>query len=288
MPAIIDIKQRIKGVKNTQKITRAMKMVAAAKLRRAQSDILEARPYAKKMLQILNSIAKRVNPRDHPLLRFSEDKNIELVIITGDKGLCGSFNTNIIKSSEDFLEQRKESERELSLNLIGRKGRNYFTKRRFSIRNEFVDIFRDLDYSDAKKIADILIEEYTGRELDAVYLVYNEFKSVLQQSVIVERLLPIADLGFEDEKSEIEYIFEPSGSMILEELLPLHVRTQVWRALLESNAAEQAARMNAMENATQNADEMIEELTKTMNKLRQQTITRQIIEVVGGADALKG
>jgi F-type H+-transporting ATPase subunit gamma len=265
-----------------------MKMVAAAKLRRAQSDILAARPYAKKMLQMLNSLVKRVNPENHPLLRLSKDNNIELVIITGDKGLCGSFNTNIIKRSGDFLEERQEPERELYLNLIGRKGRDYFKKRRFSIRHEFVDIFRNLRYINASEMADILIEEYTNRELDAIYLVYNEFKSVLQQSVIVERLLPIGDLGFEDESAEVEYIFEPSERMILEELLPLHVRTQVWRALLESNAAEQAARMNAMENATQNAEEMIAELTKAMNKLRQQTITRQIIEVVSGADALKG
>jgi F-type H+-transporting ATPase subunit gamma len=286
MAAIIDLRRRIKGIKNTQKITQAMKMVAAAKLRRAQADILSTRPYAEEMLEMLLSLVRRVKEEDHPLLRKSKDENIELVIITGDKGLCGSFNTSIIKKSEDFLEHR--GDKNLYLNLVGKKGRDFFKKRKFSIRNEFIDIFRKLNYNDAKRIADQMMDEFIKRELDAVYLVYNEFKSVLQQRVIVERLLPIADLDDGLDLPEIEYIFEPDEKTILETLLPMHIRMQVWRALLESNAAEQAARMNAMENATENSQEMIETLTLTMNKLRQQTITNQLIEVVSGADALKG
>jgi F-type H+-transporting ATPase subunit gamma len=286
MAAIIDLRRRIKGIKNTQKITQAMKMVAAAKMRRAQTDILSTRPYATEMLEMLRSLTRRVKEEDHPLLRVSKDEHVELVIITGDKGLCGSFNTNIIKKSEDFLEHR--TDKHLYLNLVGRKGRDFFKKRKFPIRNEFVDIFRKLNYNDAVRIADQLIKEFTSRELDAIYLVYNEFKSVLQQRVVVERLLPIGDLEDGTEPPEIEYIFEPDEKTILETLLPLHIRMQVWRALLESNAAEQAARMNAMENATENSQEIIEMLTLTMNKLRQQTITNQIIEVVSGADALKG
>lgn len=287
MAALVDLRQRIKGVKNTQKITRAMKMVAAAKLRRAQSNVLSARPYARRMLGILNSLAIRIDNNGHPLLRVSEEqKNIELIIITGDKGLCGSFNTNIIKQSEDFLETRED--KDLFLNLVGKKGRDYFKKRKFNIKHEFVDIFRKLSYDDAAIIADQLSEEFSENQLDAIYLVYNEFKSVLQQRVVVERLLPIADLELDRTEEQIDYIYEPEAKIILEQLLPLHVRTQVWRALLESNAAEQAARMNSMENATTNAQEIIENLTLTMNKLRQQTITRQLIEVVSGADALKG
>jgi F-type H+-transporting ATPase subunit gamma len=286
MAAIIDIRRRIKGIKNTQKITQAMKMVAAAKLRRAQADILSTRPYAEEMLEMLRSLVRRVKEEDHPLLRKSKDENIELVIITGDKGLCGSFNTSIIKKSEDFLEHR--GDKNLYLNLVGKKGRDFFKKRKFLIRNEFIDIFRKLNYNDAKRIADQMMDEFIKRELDAVYLVYNEFKSVLQQRVVVERLLPISDLDDGSELPEVEYIFEPDEKTILETLLPLHIRMQVWRALLESNAAEQAARMNAMENATENSQEMIEMLTLTMNKLRQQTITNQLIEVVSGADALKG
>lgn len=286
MAAIVDLRRRIKGIKSTQKITQAMKMVAAAKLRRAQTDILSTRPYAEEMLEMLRSLVRRVKEEDHPLLRKSNDKNIELVIITGDKGLCGSFNTNIIKKSEDFLEKR--GDKNLYLNLVGKKGRDFFKKRKFLIRNEFIDIFRKLSYNDAVKIANQMIDEYTKRELDAIYLVYNEFKSVLQQRVVIERLLPISDLDDGSEPPEVEYIFEPDEKTILETLLPLHIRMQVWRALLESNAAEQAARMNAMENATENSQDMIEMLTLTMNKLRQQTITNQIIEVVSGADALKG
>lgn len=286
MAAIVDLRRRIKGIKSTQKITQAMKMVAAAKLRRAQSDILATRPYAEEMRAMLRSLVRRVKEEDHPLLRISNDKNIELVIITGDKGLCGSFNTNIIKKSEDFLEKRED--KNLYLNLVGKKGRDFFKKRKFLIRNEFIDIFRKLSYNDAVRIANQMIDEYTKRELDAIYLVYNEFKSVLQQRVVVERLLPISDLDDGLEPPDVEYIFEPDEKTILETLLPLHIRMQVWRALLESNAAEQAARMNAMENATDNSQEMIEMLTLTMNKLRQQTITNQLIEVVSGADALKG
>jgi F-type H+-transporting ATPase subunit gamma len=287
MAALIDLRQRIKGVKSTQKITKAMKMVAAARMRRAQSNILAARPYATRMRDMLDSLTRRVNPTNHPLLRVRGDENIELIIVTGDKGLCGSFNTSIIKQSEDFLEARK-SEKKLYLNLVGRKSRDYFKKRNFDIKHEYVGIFSDLNYDYAIQIADQMIQEYTEKQLDAVYIVYNEFKSVLQQRVVVERLLPIGEIDMDTNNDDVDYIYEPTETEILEQLIPLHIRTQVWRVLLESNAAEQAARMNAMENATNNAQDIIESLTLTMNKLRQQTITTQLIEVVSGADALKG
>ncbi|MBN2135544.1 MAG: ATP synthase F1 subunit gamma [Acidobacteria bacterium] len=287
MAALIDLRQRIKGVKSTQKITKAMKMVAAARMRRAQSDILAARPYATHMRDMLDSLTRRVNPTNHPLLRVRGDENIELVIVTGDKGLCGSFNTNIIKQSEDFLEARK-SDKKLYLNLVGRKGRDFFKKRNFNIKHEYVGIYNDLNYDYAIQIADQMIQEYTEKQLDAVYMVYNEFKSVLQQRVVVERLLPIGEIDMDSSNDDVDYIYEPTETEILEQLIPLHIRTQVWRVLLESNAAEQAARMNAMENATNNAQDIIESLTLKMNKLRQQTITTQLIEVVSGADALKG
>lgn len=290
MATLLELRRRTRSVKNTQQITKAMKMVAASKLRRAQDAILSARPFAKKMLEVLNSLATRADPEGHPLLRVREPERIEVVVITADKGLCGSFNANILKSAQQFLEQERSEE--LELRVVGKKARDYFRRRRFHIRQELIDIFRDLTYDSAAAIARPLIELYSvGEEaedrVDAVYLIYNEFKSVIQQDVVVERLLPLEKLQFDRREEELDYIYEPSAAEIYDAVIPRHVEYQVWHALLESAAAEHAARMTAMENASKNASELIEQLTLTMNKVRQAAITKEILEVVGGAEAIK-
>jgi F-type H+-transporting ATPase subunit gamma len=291
MPSLIDIRRRIRSVKSTQQITRAMKLVSASKLRRAQEHMHSARPFARQMLRVLNSLAARVDPAAHPLLQVRDDRRpgarILLVVITADRGLCGSFNTNIIKAAGTFIVESPG--REIALALVGRKGRDYFTRRGFDVRYERVNLFSQLRYADAQRIAAAAIEEFTGAECDGVYLVYNEFKSVLQQRIVIERLLPIPRLeGFDtvDPAARVEYLYEPGPEQIFADLLPRHVEVQVYHALLESAAAEQAARMAAMDTATKNSGEMIDQLTLYMNKVRQAAITREIIEVVSGAQAL--
>ena len=288
MPSLRDLKRRTQSVKNTQQITKAMKMVSASKLRRAQDAILSARPFAKKMLEVLNSLATRADTDAHPLLREREPANVDVVIISADKGLCGSFNANIMKRAEDFL-GGVHSET-LDVQVVGKKSRDYFKRRKYNIRHQFVDIFRDLTYDNAGSIARPLIERYSDSEseerVDAVYLIYNEFKNVMQQDVVVERLLPIEKLEFEKPEEEPDYIYEPTAAEIYDAVIPRHVEYQVWHALLESAAAEHAARMTAMENASKNASELIEQLTLTMNKVRQTTITREILEIVSGAEAI--
>ncbi len=290
MPSLIDIRRRIRTVKSTQQITRAMKLVSASKLRRAQEHMQNARPFARQMLRVLNSLATRVDPAAHPLLRVAEagrESRVLLVVITADRGLCGSFNTNIIKAAGTFIVENPG--REIALALVGRKGRDYFSKRGFDVRYERVNLFSRLHYEDARRIAAAAMEDFTGPRCDAVYLVYNEFKSVLQQRIVVERLLPIPRLeGFDaaDPAARVEYLYEPAPEEIFKDLLPRHVEVQVYHALLESAAAEQAARMAAMDTATKNSGEMIDQLTLYMNKVRQAAITREIIEVVSGAQAL--
>jgi F-type H+-transporting ATPase subunit gamma len=289
MPSLRDLRRRTRSVKNTQQITKAMKMVSAAKLRRSQDAILSARPFARKMLEVLNSLATRANPERHPLLRVREPRRVDVVIITADKGLCGSFNANILKTAEAFV--KKLEAEDLGLQLVGKKSRDYFRRRAFRIRREFVDIFRNLGYDTAGAIARPVIERYSNPDsaegVDAVFLIYNEFKNVMQQDVVVERLLPLEKLHFERREEELDYIYEPSPAAIYDAVIPRHVEYQLWRALLESAAAEHAARMTAMENATKNASELIEELTLTMNKARQASITKEILEVVSGAEAIQ-
>ena len=291
MASLRDLRRRTRSVKNTQQITKAMKMVSAAKLRRSQDAILSARPFAKKMLEVLNSLATRANPEGHPLLRVREPKKVEVVVITADKGLCGSFNANILKKAEETLGGIQYED--LGLQIVGKKARDFFRRRDYVILQEFVDVFRSLTYDDATKIASRLIERYSNNDpeaedrVDSVFLVYNEFKSIMQQDVVVERLLPIEKLEFDKPEEEIDYIYEPSPAQIYDAVIPRHVEYQVWHALLESLAAEHAARMTAMENATQNATELIEKLTLTMNKVRQSSITTEILEVVSGAEAIR-
>ena len=283
MPALIDIRRRIRSVKSTQQITRAMKMISAAKLRRAQESIFAARPYARRMLQVLNSLAMRADKDAHPLLMDHDGNRVLLVVITADKGMCGAFNTNIIRQATRFLDAHDA--REVELGLVGRKGRDHFRRRSYRVRSEHVGIFQALNYPAAQKLAGELMGVYTRGEVDEIHLVYNEFKSIVQQRVSVEQLLPIKPIELSPEESALDYIYEPEPARIFEHLLPKHVEIQVWRALLESAAAEHGARMAAMDSATKNAGEMIDDLTLYMNKVRQAAITREIIEVVSGAGA---
>jgi F-type H+-transporting ATPase subunit gamma len=283
MPALVDIRRRIRSVKNTQQITKAMKMVSAAKLRRAQEAMFAARPYARKMMEVLNSLATRANPDSHPLLQDHGDKRVLMVVVTADKGLCGGFNANIIRAAARTLEAKAAEGRELQVEVVGRKGRDYFKRRQYKVRTEHVGIFQALRFTTAQRIAQTLIQIYIEQELDEIHLVYNEFKSVVQQRVIVERLLPITKLQFEPHEPAQDYLYEPDPVRIFGEILPRHVEVQVWRALLESQAAEHGARMAAMDAASRNAGEMIDRLTLYMNKVRQAAITKEIIEVVSGA-----
>jgi F-type H+-transporting ATPase subunit gamma len=291
MPSLIDIRRRVRAVKSTQQITKAMKMVSASKLRRSQERIVNARPFAQKMLSVLNSLAARVDPSAHPLLaeRDASDGRTLLIVITADKGLAGSFNTNVVKAASQFVNETPA--RQVAMGLVGRKGRDFFRRRGFDVRYEDVGLFSALKLSHAQGVAARAIEEFTSGRVSSVYLVYNEFKSVMTQRVVVERLLPIAKLeeaagGANPAAGPgVDYLYEPSAEAIIGELLPKHVESQIFRALLESAASEHAARMTAMDSATRNAGEMIEGLTLYMNKVRQAAITREIIEVVSGAQA---
>ena len=285
MPNILDIRRRIRSVKNTQQITKAMKMVSAAKLRRAQERVMSARPYAQKILSVLNSLVTRSEGQTHPLLEDRGGERIQVVVITADKGLCGAFNSNIIKAAQNFIDEHRH--RQLTLNCVGRKGRDFFRKGSVPLAHEAVNIFARLDYSHAKQISATLMEEFSNKEVDAVYLVYNEFKSVIQQRIVVEQLLPIQKLAAFEEASLIGYIYEQPAGEIFGSLIPRHVEVQVYRALLESAAAEHGARMTAMDAATNNAVDLIDSLTLTMNRARQAGITKEIIEIVGGAAALE-
>ena len=296
MPSLLDLRRRIRAVKSTQQITKAMKMISASKLRRAQERVVGARPFALQMQRVLNSLASRVDPSTHPLLAEREDaavSHVLLIVVTADKGLCGGFNTNIIKAASGFIGATRAAAVELG--LVGRKGRDFFRRRGFHVRIEEVGIFQRVRYADAKRIAEAAIEEFTSGRANKVFIVYNEFKSVMQQRVTTEQLLPIPKLGAgaagpaagkAPVSGDIDYIYEPGAAQILNDLLPKHIEIQVYRALLESAAAEHAARMTAMDAATKNSAELIENLTLYMNKVRQAAITREIIEVVSGAQAL--
>jgi len=299
MPSLIDLRRRIRAVKNTQQITKAMKMVAASKLRRAQERIMNARPYAVQMQRVLHSVAARVDPSIHPLLTVRParpDSKTLVIVVTADKGLCGTFNTNVIKAAGAFV---LETRTPTSLGLVGRKGRDFFSRRGFGVTFEVIGIFQKLSFDAAREIAKVAMEAFLSGEVDRVMLVYNEFRSVMSQRVVVDQLLPIFREEVEeaaageskaapgtDPRSQIDYLYEPSPQEIFNQLLPHFIEVQVFRALLESNAAFFAAQMTAMDTATKNSGEMIANLTLYMNKVRQAAITREIIEVVSGAEAL--
>jgi F-type H+-transporting ATPase subunit gamma len=287
MPSLIDLRRRIRAVKSTQQITKAMKMIAASRLRRAQERVVSARPFAQRMFTVLNGLVSRVDQDLHPLLRVTPPPGARplLIVITADRGLCGSFNSNVIKAAGHFIVNEGRG-REISVGLVGRKGREFFRRRGFDVRYEAVGIFQRLSFNDAVALANAAIEEFTSGNASTVHLVYNEFKSVMTQRIVVEQLLPIPRLeGNESSAPSVDYLYEPAPAQIFADLLPRHVQVQVYRALLESNAAFFAAQMTAMDAATRNSAEMLENLTLYMNKVRQAAITREIIEVVSGAAA---
>ncbi len=288
MPSLIDLRRRIRAVKNTQQITKAMKTVSASKLRRAQDRIVGARPFAREMLRVLNGLASRVDSSLHPLLQSQGSDPTRpslLVVVTADRGLCGGFNSALLRRAGAYI---REVDGEVALALIGRKGRDFFRRHPFEVKYEDINIFNDLKYIHAQGVAEVVIQQFTEGAVSSVHLLYNEFKSVMQQDVVIDQLLPIPQIAPSDAESEVlaAYLFEPNPDQIFETLLPRHVEIQIFRALLESAAAEHAARMTAMDAATRNAGEMIEALTLHMNKVRQATITRELIEVVSGAQAL--
>jgi len=283
MAALLDIRRRIRSVKSTQQITRAMKMVAAARLRRAQDRIFNARPYANQMMALLSSVAARTTDRSHPLLAVRPIERQLLVLITADRGLCGGFNTNLIRAAQSYLDERRD--RDISVVTVGRKGRDYFIKQPVKVIGEHINIFGRLEFSQSQPIAKRIIELYTEEKVDAVDFLYNEFKSIMTQRVMMERYLPIKPIVPAQGEALIDYIYEQPAQEIFNVLLPRYVEIEVYRALLESQAAELAARMTAMDAATNNAAEMIDSLTLYMNRVRQAAITREIIEVVSGAAA---
>ncbi len=248
---------------------------------------MSARPYANRMLAVLNSVATRVDPSSHPLLAERDNQRVMLLVLTSDKGLCGAFNSNIIRATVRFIES-EAANKTLTLTLLGRKGLDWFAKRPWPIRHQYVNISSSVSYSYAQEIARAVVDYYIKSELDSVQLVYNEFKSVIQQRLVIEPLLPIRRLEPEGREVFLDYIYEQPPSVIFDRLLPKHVETQIFRAMLESEAAEHGARMTAMDSATRNAEEMIENLTLRMNRMRQASITTELIEIVSGAEALAG
>jgi F-type H+-transporting ATPase subunit gamma len=284
MPSLLDIRRRIRSVKNTQQLTKAMKTVSAAKLRRAQERVLSARPYAEQLKRVLGSLTSRIENVSHPLLEVRPEEKILLVVVTADRGLCGAFNANILRVAAAFL--REHAAQTVTLATAGRKGRDFFRRRGIPIRSEFVNIFSKLDYGHARDISEAVVKAYSEAEVDAVYIVYNEFKSVIQQRVVVEKVLPLSRNDLHEPAAQLDYIFEQPPQEIFNRLLPRYVEVQVYRALLESAASEHGARMASMDTASRNAGEMIDSLTLNMNRIRQAAITREIIEVVSGAGAL--
>lgn len=285
MATLRDIRHRIGSVKNTKQITRAMKVVAASRLRRSQERIFNARPYANQMMALLESLAGRLGEQQHPLLARRPERKILLVVVTADRGLCGAFNANLLRTAQNYIRERGEDK--ISLVTVGRKGRDFFRRRSVNITAEYVNIFKQLEFSQAKELADKIIDLYTKEAVDAVDLIYNEFKSMMVQNVKVERYLPIEPIGAAEGEFLTDYIYEQPPAEILNTLLPRYVGVEVFRAFLESQAAEYAARMTAMDSATNNADELIETLRLKLNRLRQAGITREIIEIVSGAQALE-
>jgi len=285
MANTIDIRRRIRSVKNTQQITKAMKMVAAAKLRRAQERMFAARPYSAALRQVLTSVATRVESLEHPLLNAREEKRVLLLAVTADKGLAGAFNSNVTRATLNAIHEHNWESVEVL--PIGRKANDFFKRRTIPVRKEAVHVIQALSLGTATKMAKSIIDDFISEKIDAVYAVYNEFKSIIAQRVVVERLLPI-DRAWDEVGTEVDYLYEPGPEQILSELLPKHIEFQLYRILLESAASEQGARMTAMEAATKNASDMIDHLTLTYNRIRQASITKEIIEIVSGAAAQEG
>ncbi len=292
MPALIDLRRRIKSIRNTQQITQAMKTVATAKLRKAQKTVMENRPYWHRTPALLAKLSRWVAPEEHPLLCWRKEKTILVVVITSDKGLCGAFNSNLLERTRQFCTDRKETA-EVHLILIGKKASQFFKRHSFPIEKVYLDLARSFMEKDMEELARYLIDRFILQDFDSVYVVYNEFKKILSPQITRLKLLPVEPLSGKDDgtsgKEELEILpdFEPERSLILDELLSHYVTVQVKHACFESIAAEQAARMMAMENATRNAEDLIGDLTLVMNKIRQDTITKELLEIMTAVDALK-
>ncbi|HEX8617092.1 MAG TPA: ATP synthase F1 subunit gamma [Thermoanaerobaculia bacterium] len=284
MPSTIDLRRRIRSTKNTQQITKAMKMVSAAKLRRAQERMMAARPYSAGLREVLASLSTRADLATHPLLQDrDEERKVLLLVVTADRGLCGAFNANIIRAAQNAIKEKGWDQVELL--PIGRKAIEFFRRRTIPVRRQGTGVYQALSLETAREIAGALIADFVSGEFDAVYVIYNEFKSVIAQRVTLERLLPLPRAVADADTPAIDYIYAPGPERILSDLLPKHIEFQLYRVLLESAAAEQGARMTAMESATKNASEMISHLTLTYNRIRQASITKEIIEIVSGAAA---
>jgi F-type H+-transporting ATPase subunit gamma len=287
MPSLKVIRTRIATVRSTQKITRAMKLVAAAKLRRAQENIIRARPYAVKLHELISELAQRADAGDHPLLAVREPRRVMLVIVTSDRGMCGAFNTNILRAAEKYRRDNAHCHEQIQLAVVGRKGRDYLRHRKIEIHKYFPGLDVGTALAASKQISDGIIESFLDGNLDMVYLVYNEFKSAAAQRITVEPLLPITPLELGEGEANVDFVYEPSKLELLETIMPMYVSVEVYRAALESMASEFGARMTAMENATSNAAEMISTLTLEYNKARQAAITKELLDIVGGAEALR-
>ncbi|OLC94816.1 MAG: ATP synthase F1 subunit gamma [Acidobacteria bacterium] len=289
MPTLLDFRRRIRSVKNTQQITRAMKFVAAARLRRAQEAALAARPYAKELVRVLRSTMSRIVEPQHPLLARRPEEKILALVLTGERGLAGAFNTNILRKANELFRANKG--KKIMVIPVGKKGRDSLKKAGFHIIAEYINVLARVEFGTAREISDLVSDLYAKGEIDSVYVVFSEFKTVMSANLALEKLLPVEtmqaekDAGAQPASSQVDYIYEQPEEQLLDKLLPRYVETQVWRAMLESSAAEHAARMTAMESATQNAGEVIEALTLHMNKVRQAAITKEIIEIVSGASS---
>ncbi len=287
MPTLLDFRRRIRSVKNTQQITRAMKFVAAARLRRAQEAAIAARPFARELARVLRSTMARIEEPQHPLLAHRAEQNVLAIVLTGERGLAGAFNSNILRKANEFFRANKG--KKLSTITVGKKGRDALKKAGFNIVAEYVNVLARVDFGTAREIASLVTDLYAGEKIDSVYIIFSEFKTVMTPNLVVEKLLPVEAIRSEEETpaeqgtEKVDYIYEQPEEQILDKLLPRYVETQILRAMLESSAAEHAARMTAMESATQNAGEVIEALTLHMNKVRQAAITKEIIEIVSGA-----
>ncbi len=294
MPSLRDFKRRIGSVKNTQQITRAMKLVAASKVRRAQERIENARPYCDHISELVNSLALRIEGEPPPLLRDDlKDDRAVLLVVTSDKGLCGAYNTNVNRMALQYLHKREEEGKETALIVVGRKGRDFLSRRGYRAAHEYAEVYGKINFDLAKEIADLLTAEFLEGRADEVHVLTTEFISIIRQSVRLGRLIPLAPpvpdaIDPRGDPVLTDYLYEPSPEKVLENILPRHISVQVYRALLDAEASEFGARMTAMDSATRNAEEMIAALTLRMNRVRQAYITKEIIEVVCGADALKG
>lgn len=290
MATLRDIKRRIKAVQSTSKITKAMKMVAAAKFRKAQQRMFEMRPYADRMNTILSSLAGSAEGELHPLLAVRPRRNIQVLVMTSDRGLCGAFNTNILKAATRHIGELKKEGFEVDISIVGRKARDFYRRRGIEMTKIWTGISGKISYANAQEIAAEIIENYTNETIDEVVLIFNEFKSAIAQQVVVQRLLPLEPIKASEEEAlpVYNFIYEPSKQEIFSRLVPKNVEIQIFRALLESQASEEAARMAAMENATRAANDMIDSLSLQYNKARQASITKELMDIVGGVEALKG